>query len=142
MLIFFLFWAIVPISNIASNIADYLTILWAILLNNQQYCWISNITGNLVSNNADSAILLISYIAGNIADNIAGNTADSAILLAILPAIFNKVLYVPARVALGVTTLLAISTTMASIQVNYDLWVKVYAFPHYLFNQLIYKQKS
>ena len=28
---------------------------------------------------------------------------------------------VPARVALGVTTLLAMSTTMASIQVNYDL---------------------
>ena len=36
---------------------------------------------------------------------------------------------VPARVALGVTTLLAMSTTMASIQVNYDLWVKIHAFP-------------
>ena len=61
----------------------------AILLNNQQYCWIIN---NIASNIADfPVILLISNIAdtiaGNIADNIFSNIADPTILLAILSAI-------------------------------------------------------
>ena len=76
--------------NIGVYIADYSTILPAILLTILPYY-------NIFSNISDYAsillkILLISTIAGNIAGNIVSNSADSAILLAILSATMQAIL--------------------------------------------------